>query len=281
VPGAFREAIVVHGSTWTARLAAAAMLLTVTACGTGVVAEPQAAPVTLPADQLIFLVESGGGYVTAVNAALESPQLAVYGDGRVIRFDNHRDGDQIPVGYTIAKVDPRLVLRFAAQTEALGLIEKRTDFGAPQVADLPYTTVRLHGAGVMRSVRIYALGEELGSGVSATQGKARRELSAVIDRARALPDGAARTPYRPSQVRVFGLDHASDAGRGPKWPGPAPDSFMGSSEEFGACGTLSGSAAELVYRAARRNPDANWTVGATQRTLAVSALLPGTIGCPP
>ena len=268
-------------STWTTCLAAAAVLLTLTACGAHATAQPETAPSLLPKDQLVFLVESGGGYVTAVNAALESPDLAVYGDGRVIRVDDQRDGHEVPVGYTIAQVDPLVVLRFAAETEALGLIEKGTEFGAPQVSDMPYTTVRLHGAGGPRSVRVYALSEHSGSGVSPSEAKARRELSAVIDRARALPGDAASAPYRPGQVRVFELDHTDDADDAPAWPGPAPASFLDPSQEFGACGTLSGSAAEIAYAAARKNPGANWTVGEKQRTLAVVALLPGTIGCPP
>ncbi len=199
----------------------------------------------------------------------------------MIRFEDHRDGHEVPVGYTVAQVDPVVVLRFAVETEALGLIEKGTEFGAPQVSDLAYTTVRLHGTGGPQSVRVYALGEKSGSGVSPSEAKARRELSAVIDRARALPGDAASAPYRPAQVRVFELDHTDDADDAPAWPGPAPASFVDPSQEFGACGTLSGSAAEIAYAAARKNPGANWTVGTKQRTLAVVALLPGTIECPP
>jgi hypothetical protein len=271
----------VHRSAWTICVAVVAMLLSLTACGTDAIAQPKTAPSLLPADQLVFLVESGGGFVTAVTAALESPDLAVYGDGRVIRFEDHRDGHEVPVGYTVAEVDPLLVLRFAAETEALGLIEKGTEFGAPQVSDMPYTTVRLHGTGGPRSVRVYALGENSARGISPSQAKARRELSAAIDQARALPDDAASAPYRPGQVRVVELDHTDDADDAPAWPGPAPGSFLDPSQEFGACGTLSGSAAEIAYAAARKNSGANWTVGTKQQTLAVVALLPGTIGCPP
>ena len=267
-------------STWTTRLAAVALLLTLTGCGASVTAQPPAAPGTLPADQLVFLVESGGGYVPAVNAALESPHLAVYGDGRVIRFDNHRDGDKVPVGYTVATVDPLLVLRFADETAALDLIDEATDFGTPPITDMAYTTVRLHGAGGSRSVSVYAFGEQFDRDVSPAQRQARRQLSAVVERARTFQGDGARTTYRPDQVRVFELDDAEDADGAPVWPGPAPDSFLDPSDEFGACGTLGESAAETVYAAARRNPGANWTVGATPRTLAVVALLPGTVGCP-
>jgi hypothetical protein len=268
----------VHESTWTVRLAAPVMLLMLTACGTHTTAQPQAAPATLPANQLVFMVESGGGYVTAVNAALESPHLAVYGDGRIIRFDDRRDGYEVPAGYTVAHVDPLVVFRFAAETEALRLIEEGTDFGSPPVSDMPYTTVLLHGAGGPQVIAVYAF-EHFDSDVSPAEREARRQLSQVIERARALPGDGAWTTYRPDQVRVFAWHGDGDPDDPPAWPGPTPDSFLRPSQQFEACGTLSGSAAATVYTAARGNPGAVWRVGGTLRTLAVTALLPGTTGC--
>ncbi len=258
------------------------LIMVLTACGAEVVGQPQAPPsrTGLPADQLVFLVESIPGYVPAVTAALDSPALAVYGDGRVIKYDEHADGYEVPVGYTVAEVDPLQLTDFATGTEALHLIEEGTDFGEPGITDMPYTTVRLHGRGAPHVVTVYAFSEDFESDVSPAERKVRRELSAVIDRARALPGGGAWTGYRPDQVRVLEVDHADDTERAPAWPGPAPASFRGPSRDFDACGTLTGSAAETAYAAARRNPGAVWTVGSTQRTLAVVALLPGTIGCP-
>ena len=77
----------------------------------------------------MFLVEAGGGFVPVLNAALESPALAVYGDGRVIQYDEKKKERDVPAAYTIAKVDPALVAQFAAETEALNLIQEGTDFG--------------------------------------------------------------------------------------------------------------------------------------------------------
>ena len=258
------------------------LIMALTACGAEIGGQPQATPsrTGLPADQLVFLVESIPGFVPVVIAALDSPALAVYGDGRVITYDEHEDGYEVPVGYTLAEVDPLLVAEFATETEALHLIEQGTDFGEPGVTDMPYTTVRLHGRGAPQSVTVYAFSEDFESDLSPAERKVRRELSAVIDRARALPGDGAWTAFRPDQVRVLEVDDPDDTEPHPAWPGPSPGSFLGPSRGFDACGTLTGSAAQTAYAAARKNPGAVWTVGPTQRTLAVVALLPGTIGCP-
>lgn len=268
---------------WITRLTAPMLIMALTACGAEIVGRPQSPPsrTGLPAEQLVFLVESIPGYVPAVIAALDSPALAVYGDGRVITYDEHEDGHEVPVAYTVAEVDPILVAEFASRTEALHLIEDGTDFGEPGVTDMPYTTVRLHGQGAPQFVTIYAFSEDFERDLSPAERKVRRELSAVIDRARALPGDSAATAFRPDRVRILEVDYPADTERHPAWPGPSPDSFLGPSRDFDACGTLTGPAAANAYAAARKNPGAVWTVGSTQRTLAVVALLPGTIGCPP
>ena len=256
------------------------MVMLLTGCGAQTAGQPKPSAAPLPADQLVFLVEASGAFVPALDAALQSPALAVYGDGRVIQHDQTKKERDVPAAYTIAKVDPLLVAQFAAETEALNLIQDGTDFGTPGVSDLPTTTVQLNGPSGSRAVHVYGFADGLDEDVTETQGKARQELAAVIDRARALPGDAEQAPYRPDAVRVFELQETEFTEMAPAWPGPAPSSFLSSSETFSACGTVSGAAATKAYAAARRNPGAVWTAEGTELTLVVTALLPGTVGCP-
>ena len=265
--------------SWGFRAAGALMVMLLTGCGVQPAGEPEPSVNPLPADQLVFLVETSGGFVPALNAALQSPALAVYGDGRVIQNDEKRKERDVPTGYTIAQVDPLVVARFAAETEALNLIQEGTDFGQPPVTDMHTTTVQLNGLTGPRAVHVYALADGFEKDLSEAQTKARKDLSAVIDRAHALAGDAEQAPYRPDAVRVFELEDTEFTEMAPAWPGPAPNSFLSSSQRFYSCGTLSGAAATKVYAAARRNPGAVWTAEGTELTLVVAALLPGTVGC--
>ena len=159
----------------------------------------------------------------ALHAALQSPALAVYGDGRVIQYDEKKKERDVPAAYTVAKVDPLLVAQFAAETEALNLIQEGTDFGKPPVSDMPATTVQLNGATGPHAVSVYAFADTFDKDVSEAQRKARQELGAVIDRAHALPGDAEQAPYRPDAVRVVELEDTEFTEMAPAWPGPAPD----------------------------------------------------------
>ncbi|HSU34419.1 MAG TPA: hypothetical protein VLJ88_02050 [Propionibacteriaceae bacterium] len=265
---------------WGFRLAGALMIMLLAGCGAQTAGGPEPSSTPLPPDRLVFLVEATGGFVPALNAALQSPALAVYGDGRVIQYDQKKKERDVPAAYTVAQVDPLLVAQFAAETEALNLIQEGTDFGEPPVSDMPTTTVQLNGSAGPREVQVYAFADSFDKDVSADQRKARRDLGAVIDRAHGLPGDAEQAPYRPDTVRVVELEDTEFAEMAPAWPGPAPNSFLSSTQTYFSCGTLSGAAAEKAYAAARRNPGAVWTAEGTELTLAVTALLPGTVGCP-
>ena len=266
--------------SWGIRLAAAVMIMLLTGCGAQTAGRPESSPTPLPPDQLVFLVEATGGFVPVLHAALQSPALAVYGDGRVIQYDEKKKERDVPAAYTIAKVDPLLVARFAAETEALNLIQQGTDFGKPPVSDMPTTTAQLNGLTGPHAVQVYAFADTFAKDVSAAQANARQDLGAVIDRAHALPGAAEQAPYRPDTVRVVELEDTEFSEMAPAWPGPAPNSFLSPTQTYFSCGTLSGAAAEKAYAAARRNPGAVWTAEGTELTLVVTALLPGTVGCP-
>ncbi len=265
-------------------VATSALLLALTACGgLGLSGPPSNPPVTpLPADQLVFLVDTGGGFVPPISAALQTPGLLVYGDGRVISVDQSvRPSSTSPLAYVVAQADPQAVSQFAADTLALGLIGEGTDFGTPQVTDMPVTTVLLHGAEPARSVHIYAFSEQFDDDLPRAQRQARRELSEVISRARGLTGDGATTAYQPDRVRVLELEPDAHSG-GQDWPGPDPETFLApGAGRYGAvgCGMITGPTADIVYRAARANADAGWKINGKRRVLAVVPALPESMGC--
>ena len=135
-----------RGFRWASRLVIAVMIMILTGCGElGVPGRPKPTPTALPPDLAVFEVEAYGGLVPPIVTAFSGPALVVYGDGRVIQFVNeHRPYDS-PPAYVITTVSPIAVAEFAAEAEATDVINERTDFGMPEVTDLPFTTVWLRG----------------------------------------------------------------------------------------------------------------------------------------
>jgi hypothetical protein len=266
-------------------LAVVLLVLALTGCGVWPPKSQTASPSPLPGDQLVFMVQGGvGGFTPYFHQAMITPSLAVYGDGRVIQYDDGRQPPNVPATYLLSRVDPQLVAAFVADTEARKLIASETDFGDPGVSDMPTTTVQLHGAGSPHRVYVYAFGEGFDNDLAPAQRRARRDLREVIDRASALPGDAERLPYQPDRVQVteFALDGVGKS-RGAEWPGPDPSSFLVPVTPRSvrlACGQLSGQPAEKAYAAARKNPDGIWTYDAKRRVFAVVPELPGLGGCP-
>ena len=74
----------------------------------------------------------------------------------------------------------------------------------------------------------------------------------------ASPSEASGERAVPEQVTVYQpglIDTDATVDDVPAWPGPAPDEFMDSHGPWGAYGTLSGTDAEVVYKAAVEHPD--------------------------
>ena len=106
---------------------------------------------------------------------------------------------------------------------------------------------------------VYAFADTFDKDVSEAQRKARQELARSST-------GRTRSPATPSRPPIGRMRCGSSSWRTPSsprwrpaWPGPAPDSFLSSTQTFWSCGTLSGAAAEKAYAAARRNPGAVWS----------------------
>jgi hypothetical protein len=269
-----------RGSRWR-RALAVVCLLTVSGCGVGPWSAPKEPPAPLPPDQLVLSVQGWGGLVPPLVVALTTPGVALYGDGRLVTLDRSSTAAAVPFGYQVSTVGAAEVAALVADAEAADLVNDRTDFGTPSITDMPVTTVRLHGRTGPHQASVYALSDAVEDDLGWRQRRARAELRAIIDRALALPGDTPPVPYRPEQVRVIELRPDEDDPAGADWPGPDPDTFLrADSPGVGlACGTLSGTAAERAYTAARVNPGGIWSVDGRPRVFAVAALLPGAEGC--
>jgi hypothetical protein len=237
----------------------------------------------LPADQVIFMVSSGGGLVPPVIYALESPSLVIYGDGRIlsmVRTDNA--GGAVPARYQITRTDPSAVAAFVSAVEERGIVNPAIDFGQPAVTDMDATTVLVHGEKAPTNVSVYAFHDQFDNGLTADQQRARGALREVIEQASDLVSSGAGTPYTPDRVVVYdvGLGYG-DKPATTVWPGPPPESFLAPSNQSRsvACGYLSGAAAAAAYNAALDNPGALWRVDGAAKVLAVNPL-PMPDSCP-
>ncbi len=264
---------------WTRTLAAVLV-------GLGLLGVPGSATASadgaLPADQVVFMVDSGGGLVPPVVYALESPSLVIYGDGRILSIVKDDTGGAVPARYQLTRVDPLAVAAFASSAEASGIINPAKDFGQPPVTDMDGTTVMVHGENAPAKVSVYAFHDQFDKDVTADQQKARAALRQLIDAASNLAAGATLVPFSPDSVVVYdvGLGYG-DRTATTVWPGPPPASFLKPSNQSRsvACGQLSGAPATIVYNAALDNPSALWLVDGASRVLAVNPL-PIAESCP-
>ncbi|MFN8033246.1 MAG: hypothetical protein U0Q47_08105 [Mycobacterium sp.] len=228
----------------------------------------------LPADQIVFMVSSGGGLVPPVVYALESPSLVIYGDGRILSMvrDNNTPG-AVPARYQLTQTDPVAVASFASWVQSRGIIDSAKDFGQPSVTDMDGTTVLVHGEGAPAKVSVYAFHDEFDKYVTPAQQQARAALREVVDAGMSLAAAGPPIPYSPDRVVVYdvGLGYG-DRKATAVWPGPPPDSFLTPSNQGRsvACGYLTGAPATAAYDAALDNPGALWLVDGTTRVLAVN-----------
>ncbi len=242
----------------------------------------QPPPSTLPGDQEVFSMLTAGGLMPAPFAALASPGLVLYGDGRLLEADFSPDW-RAPVRYRLATVSAAAVADFAANAEADGTIDPGTDFGLPPVSDVGETTVLLHGAGAERQASIYAFSEEFENSLTSRQRRHRAAVRNMIAAAKALVGDNERTDYLPDRVLVF---EQSDPYGTPEpatvaWPGPDPATFLNATRQrmSDGCGQLKGGIAATVYRAALANPGGRWKVNGKDRTLLVNPLPGRTNAC--
>ncbi|MCB0924166.1 MAG: hypothetical protein KDB50_06425 [Mycobacterium sp.] len=258
-------------TSYRIRTAALLGLLTMTGCAPGPI--PPAA--ALSPDQMAVMVMSAGGMVPSVISAMQSPALVIYGDGTALTALPAPALRAVPARYEVARVDPDQVRQFVTEAQSSGLLGAGTDFGSPRATDLATTTVLVRGDEQTAQVRVYALNPRFETGLSTTQREARDRLRTLIERASALPAAAARQPYSPERITVSEIPPGRNQDPATVvWPGPPLPDFLAPSatRRSVACGELTGTTADVVYRAALENPGAGWLVGGTTRVLAVNPL---------
>lgn len=268
-------------------LAAALTGVFITGCSVpaGPAPTPAAAPATaqtLPADEMVFTVTATGGMVPPVHDAMDSPSLAIYGDGRVLTKVGNPGISLVPASYELSHVDPTKVAALVSGARSGGLFEPGTDFGQPRITDLPVTTVTLGGTGDRVRAGAYAIDDQFDEGLPDEQRKARTELRRLMTRAGDLAAGLPHTAYSPDRIVVFELDpRYAGSPATADWPGPPLSSFLHPGGKPGsiACGELWADRAEVVYHAALTNSGGAWLVDGETRVLAVNTL-PMPDSCP-
>ena len=236
----------------------------------------------LPADQVVFMVDAGGGLIPPVVYAMESPALVMYGDGRILSIVKDNTTGAVPARYELSRVDPLAVAAFVSAIEERGIINSALDFGMPGVTDMDATTVLVHGEGAPAKVGVYAFYESFDKDLTADQQRARATLRQVIDAAYNLAAVGTKSPYTPDRIAVYDIGTASsNQSASTPWPGPRPADFLKPSPQGPAqsCGYLTGGPATTVYKAALTNPGALWLVDGSARVLAVNPL-PVDVSCP-
>lgn len=246
----------------------------------------------LPADQIVFQEQTGGGFVPMQAAATEIPGITIYGDGRifVVEQRDSRAYDATPILLT-RTLDAEELSTFLADAAGTGLFDEAgADLGQPMVTDLPTTTVTLATDGPPVTVSAYALDFDAapGGGVSDQQEEQRAALRDVIAAAREL--GAGAEAWTPDRVRATMYDPAQTQREGTieatPWPGPAFADFPAPVPEgaVASCLVIEGDEAAAVWDAAVPKTSAWWTSPddpADERQIVVVPLVPGAEGCPP
>lgn len=210
------------------RLVIAGLTLLLAACGSGSSDGGKVQTRTVPtaADDVVFRVDTRGGFTTLESQLSIVPQVTVFGDGRVVvtgptteQYPPHALSNLLTGTLPASEI-----ARLADRAVELGLLE-RADYGQPGIADAPSTTVTI-GVDGTHEQSAYALDFESGSmpGLSADDVAARRRLSAFV---REVTDAASRVatePYTPTEVAVVvrpvtGTDDASGVAPGQAdWP---------------------------------------------------------------
>lgn len=239
----------------------------------------------LPADQIVWQVFSGGGFVPYAVYAAQVPSVTIYGDGTVLSADyENRDDDDHPVAIRRGTIPAGDLASFMATVQESGLVDADLDFGDPQVTDLASTHVTFQSTGPIQEVDVYALDhDDAGGGLSGTEQQRRRGLSSLIDTAYDLPGDT--VPWTPEQVVVIEVTDRyedPDAVDEPaEWPAaPFASLYADETPSRANCAVIDGADAESVLQAAIDNPTIQFTDGSETRSVVVRSVLPGGPACP-
>lgn len=275
-------------------------LLTACTAASGDDAGPGAESIDYPsgAGELVFSIGTEGGFVPVEFNLTRLPELALYGDGRLIT-----QGPQIMIypgpalpNVLVRKVSPEGVRAIVEEAAAAGLTGGNREFreAANFVTDMPDTVFTLVTGGSAHRTSIYGFGsgEEL-KRIPRSDADSIRALHRLRDRLTgpeaSLPEGSIgpEESYVPTQMRIFVGDSAP-AEEGLEqpplaWPLAQPLAAFGTPVAPGnyRCGSVSGDDLAKVLESARSaNQLTPWESEGRRFGLSFRPLLPDESGCP-
>lgn len=265
------------------RLAAAVLLLALTACAEPATVREEPEP-TYAADEVVLRVYTTGGLREGARLPLV-PGWSLTGDGRVFTLGPQPEiypGPAFP-NVRVATVSASTVRRIVDAARDLGLDGEQRDYGTPAVVDAGTTVFLLDTGDETVETRVYALEED------ATPSAARRELREfrhrLTDLNGWLGDGAISDDetYVPAAVAVYAGPHRADPAavvtvEDVPWTGPDPDA--GERIEEWHCTVLTGDVlAKAIPDLRSSNVLTRWTARGKRWAFRIRPLLPDERTC--
>ena len=245
---------------------------------------------------VVFRIDTRGGFTAPEYQLALVPEVTVYGDGRVIvngpvteQYPPHARSNLLTGTLSHAEL-----MALADQAARLDLLRPRS-FGNPGVSDMPTTTVTINVEG-RHQLRAYAADYTLVTGdpgVSPSQRDARRRLTAMMH---ALTDTATKVAtdrYAASEVAIYVQAGGPTAGRD---TGVIPNSIEWPLGDLATLGRSDGPAVPLPSRrcivltgadarsalsaAANATSITRWQSHGVEYTIVWRPLLPDEHSCP-
>lgn len=257
-------------------------------------------PVRYPkgAKDLVLQIGTEGGFVPVEFNLTRLPDLALYGDGRLIT-----PGPQILIypgpalpNLLVRRLTPEAVAAVVEEATLAGLTGPDRNFQAAEnlVSDQQETVFTLVTRKGRHTSRVHGLGtaEELkGAGSEASSIRVLRDLRDRLTNLEAwLPRGSLgpEEPYTPTEMRIFSSTPPPPPPEGLHqtpvvWPLPQPLAEFGSPvrPEGYRCGTVrEDDLAKLLEAADNANQLTPWESEGVRYSLLFRPLLPDESGCP-
>lgn len=217
---------------------------------------------------------TGGGF-TPVDVALASfPQLVIYTDGTVYRPTQDL-GFPVPLTAPLERLQltPEQVTSIEALLAASPVLGDEADFGSPNLADAPSTTLSTF-TDRARIVSVYALG--LDDDLGETANESRAQFAALLDDIAAVVDEAAAgaQPALPPAAAVLSFPGLAVQEDAPvrDWPiGALPEPVAGGT----ACVIVTGDELATLWEAAGDATTATpWRIDGQVTAVAVRPVYP-------
>ncbi len=223
------------------------------------------------ADDVVLRIETGGGFVPVDYAFANGPTLLVTGDGVVLQpAPRAADAGQPRLQpYEQHTVDGATLEDVVRLAEEAGLLAEPPDYfeGAPQVTDMPSTTVEITADGETWTHSAYALGFDT------EKGKRQALAEFVSDALDRLGAGETAEPYQPEAIRLSATETTGSASEAVPagWPEDVDLATVG------ACTVVDDPAAVAAVADALAGADQSQVFAQAGRTwsVAAAAVLPG------